>query len=142
MARRVTFEKVRDSTGAVIGIKQVDLGPVVPRDPSRKSPKNPKFTTIIHHKHRQLLPEWWLNNPNFTIESSFRKPEGPTKYLLSREATKAARWLVTEKGYSHKDAARKVVQTIRDKFPKMAEKWSKQMIGLEDRIVKNLRQGR
>ena len=44
----------------------------------------------VHPKHRHSVPDWMLNYPAVTIESTFRKPKGATtkksEVVMVREA--------------------------------------------------------
>jgi hypothetical protein len=76
-----------------------------------KRRKKIHFYVIAHPKN---LPEWMKHNPTFTFESTIRKPKGQTrKGKLMTEATKAAQWLVTEKGLTQKVAARRVAAAVK-----------------------------
>ena len=92
----------------------VDDGPVVPRKPV----KRPKFTIEIHHKRREQLPQWVLDNPDFTIKSTFQKPMGP---ISQGDATRAmverARRKMDE-GMTAKEAAWDTAALLRAKLGK------------------------
>lgn len=152
MARRIGIRKVKDKSGR-IRREWVDLGPIVPRDPSKKPPKNPHFTIEIHPKHRKimleehmthdgvaepLLPEWFRNNPAFTFESSFRKPQGSKKKdQRPSEAADRAKQLCAQ-GWYQKEAAHEAAEWLR-KERGWVDKPGKDV---EKTILKRLRQNR
>jgi hypothetical protein len=112
MARRIDI--IKDGKG---GYKKVDLGPMVPRKPIKKGPK--KFTVYVHHKQREkLLPQWMLDNPDFTFKSTYKKRTGPiAKGNRSRTIRAYIRSVMKNKGVKAEIAAWEVAGDFCKEFP-------------------------
>jgi hypothetical protein len=117
-------------------------------DRRRIRPKKHHFTVIVHHKHRDILPDWFLNNPAYTFENAFKKHKGLHRggsALGVRLATTHAWVLINHKGKSQDQAVEEAGRVIRQSGwvdKKRKKKGIMVVTKIEDTIHKNLGQNR
>jgi hypothetical protein len=96
---------IKDGKG---GYKEVDLGPVVPRQPTTKGPK--KFTIEVHHKRLGKkgadLPEWAFEHPDWTITGQSQKRGEAMNAMVDRC------WRLMDEGMTAKEAVRDTVALV------------------------------